>query len=177
MNSTNIIDEFNNTLNDFISKMIIQFPNETKLKTYYSAFKVTKMYNKNIPIKMFMGGCLSFTEQIKNRDAEFFKKRTEFVDKLKRCSSFTDDIGLVDYWDSLSETSRTAIWDYIQTLYVMGEMYINQDNTTIESINQFYNKISLDDSLKDLQENNTFSQEYISNLNNNNNNNNNEEQQ
>ena len=48
-NSTNIISEFNNTLDEFINKMIIQFPQETKLKTYYSAFKVTKMYDKTIP--------------------------------------------------------------------------------------------------------------------------------
>ena len=65
-NQTNVIEEFNKTLEEFINKMILQFPEETKLKTYYSAFKVTKMYDKSMPIKIYMGGCLSFTEQIYN---------------------------------------------------------------------------------------------------------------
>ena len=32
-----VLDEFNKTLDEFINKMILQFPQETKLKTYYSS--------------------------------------------------------------------------------------------------------------------------------------------
>ena len=78
-----IIEEFNKTLDEFINKMIVQFPEETKLKTYYSAFKVTKIYDKTIPIKIYMGGCLNFAEQIKTRDSDFFAKRKQFVEKVK----------------------------------------------------------------------------------------------
>ena len=113
-----IVDEFNKTLDEFINKMILQFPVETKLKTYYSAFKVTKMYDKSMPIKIFMGGCLNFTQQIKDRDTEFFAKRETFVNRIKEASSFTDDTGLVNYWENLSDASKTAMWDYIQTLFV-----------------------------------------------------------
>ena len=130
-----IVDEFNKTLDEFINKMIIQFPEEPKLKTYYSAYKVTKMYDKTMPIKIFMGGCLEFSKQIKSRDTEFFAKRKGFVNKLQQASSFSDDIGLVNYWDNLSSNSKKAIWDYVQTLYVMGEMFINKDTTIIQNIN------------------------------------------
>ena len=58
-----VLEEFNKTLDEFINKMILQFPQETKLKTYYSAFKVTKMYDKTMPIKIYMGGCLQFSDQ------------------------------------------------------------------------------------------------------------------
>lgn len=158
---TTVINEFNKTLDEFINKMIVQFPQETKLKTYYSAFKVTKMYDKTTPIKIFMGGCLSFSEQIKTRDSDFFAKRKQFVNKLTQCSSFTDDTGLVNYWEQLSANSKNAIWDYVQTLFVMGEMYINKDTTIINKINQVYNKLSLDDTLQNLEENNTISKDYI----------------
>lgn len=161
-----IVDEFNKTLDEFINKMIIQFPEEPKLKTYYSAYKVTKMYDKTMPIKIFMGGCLQFSTQIKSRDTEFFAKRKGFVNKLQQASSFSDDIGLVNYWDNLSNNSKKAIWDYIQTLYVMGEMFINKDTTIIQNINNVYNKVSFDESMKDLKENDTFSEEYIKKLNN-----------
>jgi len=161
-NSTQkIIEEFNNTLDEFINKMIIQFPQETKLKTYYSAYKVTKLYDKTIPIKIFMGGCLNFDKQIKDRDADFFAKRPYFVNKLKQCSSFTDDTGLVNYWHELSPNSKNALWDYIQTLYVMGEMYINKDTTIVTKINDIYNNLSLDESLENINKNETFSADYI----------------
>jgi hypothetical protein len=159
-----VIEEFNKTLDEFINKMIAQFPNESKLKTYYSAYKVTKMYDKTMPIKIYMGGCLNFTDQIKNRDSDFFAKRKQFVDKLKQCSSFTDDTGLVNYWEQLSDTSKNAIWDYVQTLYVMGEMYINKDTNIINKINSVYDNMELNETLQDLDKNKTLSDAYINKL-------------
>ena len=163
MNTT--IEEFKKVLDEFINKMMAQFPQEPKLKTYYSAYKVTKMYDKSMPIKIFMGGCLEFKEQIRTRDTEFFERRKGFVNKITVASSFSDDIGLVNYWHSLSESSRNAIWDYIQTLFVMGEMYINKDTSIVEKINHVYNNISFENSMKTLKENDTFTEEFINKLN------------
>lgn len=159
------IEEFNKVLDEFINKMIVQFPEEPKLKKYYSAYKVTKMYDKSMPIKIFMGGCLEFKEQIRTRDTEFFERRRAFVDKIRVASSFSDDIGLVNYWHSLSESSKNAIWDYIQTLFVMGEMYINKDTSIVEKINHVYNNISFENSMKTLKDNDTFTEEFINKLN------------
>ena len=159
-----VIEEFNKTLDEFIQKLILQFPEETKLKTYYSAFKVTKMYDKTMPVKIYMGGCLQFTDQIKARDSEFFAKRPQFVERIKKCSSFTDDTGLVNYWEQLSDASKNAIWDYVQTLFVMGEMYINKDTTMIGKINNVYNNLSLDESLQNMEQNQTFSKSYVEKL-------------
>lgn len=160
-----VLDEFNKTLDEFINKMINQFPQENKLKSYYSAYKVTKMYDKSMPIKIFMGGCLEFKEQIKIRDSEFFTKRKTFVNKVKQASSFTDDTGLVNYWANLSESSKTAIWDYMQTLFVMGEMYINKDNSIVEKINSVYNKMNFNDTLNNLKDNDSLTEEYIKKIN------------
>lgn len=160
-----VLDEFNKTLDEFMNKMILQFPQETKLKTYYSAFKVTKMYDKTMPIKIFMGGCLQFSQQIKSRDTEFFAKRKAFVNKMAQASSFSDDTGLVNYWDSLSNNSKTAIWDYIQTLFVMGEMYINKDTSIVQKITNIYNNLSFNESMEILKENDTFTEEFINKIN------------
>jgi len=160
-----VLDEFNKTLDEFMNKMILQFPFENKLKTYYSAFKVTKMCDKTIPIKIYMGGCLQFSDQIKNRDTEFFAKRKTFVNRMSVASSFTDDTGLVNYWDNLSVNSKNAIWDYVQTLFVMGEMFINKDSGMIQKINNVYNNISFNESMKTLNENNTFTEEFINKIN------------
>lgn len=143
MNS--VVEDFNKTIDEFMQKLITQFPDETKLKSYYSAFKISKMYDKTLPIKIYMGGCINFTDQIKNRDSEFFVNRKTFVEGIAKCSSFSDDIGLVNYWKNLSDDTKKAIWDYIQTLYVLGEMYINKDVALINKINSIYNNLSQDE--------------------------------
>ncbi len=81
----------------------------------------------------------------------FFAKKKGFINKIQRASSFSDDIGLVNYWENLSDVSKNAIWDYIQTLFVMGEMYINKDSSIVQKINNVYNNISFDESMKNLK--------------------------
>lgn len=165
MDFKTLIDEFNKTLEEFINKMIIQFPQENKLKSYLSAFKVTKMYDKTMPIKIFMGGSLEFKEQIKTRDTHFFTKRTTFINRIKQASSFADEMGLINYWENLSDTSKNAIWDYIQTLFVMGEMYINKDSSALEKIQNVYKNTSFEDSMKNINDNETYSEDFVNKLN------------
>lgn len=138
-----ILIKFNAIIEEFIVKMLNAFPDEQKLKTYYNAFKISKLYSKQLPIQIFMGGCLDFEKQIKNRDAEFFMTRKTFVDKCVRASSFSSDIGLRDRWETTPEITKKSIWDYIQTLYVLGEMYIKKDRGIVDKINQVYDSMSI----------------------------------
>ena len=140
---TSVLTKFNTILEEFIVKMSNAFPDEQKLKTYYNAFKISKMYNNQLPLKIFMGGCLSFADQIKRRDVEFFMSRPQFVDKCVRASSFSDDIGLRERWETTPEATKKSIWDYVQTLFVLGESYINKNEQLMDDINQVYNSMSL----------------------------------
>ena len=104
----NVSSEFNKILDEFMSKMVHTFPEQGKLNTYYKAFKVAKTVNNLMPLQLFMGGCLNFKDQIKSRDEEFFKKRPEFVEKCNSYSSFSNDIGMVEYWDTISDTTKKS---------------------------------------------------------------------
>jgi hypothetical protein len=137
-----VLPKFNTILEEFIIKMVNAFPNEPKIKSYYQAFKISKMYDDTIPIKLFMGGCLDYSDQIKNRNSDFFLNKKTFVDKCVRASSFSDDFGLKNQWENTSETTKKAIWDYVQTLFVLGEMYISKNSNSIEEINTVYNSMS-----------------------------------
>ena len=159
-----VITEFNNTLEEFMTKLVNQFPQEKKIKSYLSSFKITKMCTVELPIKIFMGGCIYFEEQIKNRDSDFFLNKKEFISKVQKSSSFADDIGLINYWNDLSEVSKKSIWDYIQTLYVMGEMYINKNTDMIKSINNIYNNFTQDE-INEINTNNKLSDNLLSKMN------------
>ena len=160
-----IIDDFNTVLDEFVEKMILQFPQETKLKSYKSAYNVTKLYDKSMPLKIAMGGLLTFKQEIKDRNEDFFKTRKTFVDKVVEASSFSNDLGLVNHWETLSENSKVAIWEYIQTLFVLGEMYINNDSETINKINNIQNNMLFNESINVIDKNNTFTEEFINKIN------------
>ena len=136
MNS--ILDEFNKTLDEFMSKMINQFPEEKKILKYYQVFKFTKVYDKSLPLKIYMSTSLSSKEYIKNRDDEYFLNNKPLQEKALELSSFSSETGLQEQWKTLSDASKTAIWDYIQTLFVMGEMYINSDHNAIEELKRIH---------------------------------------
>ena len=163
--SDNIVEKFNITLDEFICKMINQISDEPKIKTYYSAFKVAKMFKKNLPIELYMGGCINFVEQIKTRDSEFFLQRKQFVTACVECSSFSNDIGLLNHWSNLSDNTKSAIWDYIQTLFVMGEMYMKKNENSLEKITSVYNNFSHDEIQRfDDNSNNQFLDDFLNKL-------------
>lgn len=163
--SVEIVKNFNILLNEFICKMAKTFPEERKIKIYYRMFEVAKKYNQNLPIKVFMGGCLEFEHQIKTRDSEFFLCRDTFVQKCVGYSSFSDDLGLKKYWESLTEKTKGSIWEYIQTLYVLGEKYISNDSLILNEINDTYQKVSTNE-LKRFESSgdNNFSDSFINNI-------------
>ena len=158
--------QFNTILDEFISKMITTFPTQKKLKTYYRAFTVSKTYNSQIPVQLFMGGCTGFTDQIKNRDEEFFKNRETFVNCCKNCSSFGSDTGIVDEWDSLSCNTKNSIWEYIQTLFVLGEIIVNNDENLKKHISDVYDNISLNEMKRfETETTDQFSTDFLTKIN------------
>ena len=83
-----------------------------------------------------MSSTLSNKEKIKNRDEKYFMydSTSYFRKSAVELSTFSSETGLIDKWENLSDNSKTAIWDYIQTLFVMGEMYINKNENAMEQI-------------------------------------------
>lgn len=160
-----IVNNFNTIMEEFIKKIIISFPEEVKLNSYYKAFKLSRMVNERLPLQLFMGGCTKFSEQIKSRDEVFFKNEPVFVDKCYKYSSFTKDIGLVEYWDNMSQKTKNSIWEYIQTLFAMGEMYLNNNIKIKQQTHEIYSTLSEDELLRFEDENvNEFSDDFLKKL-------------
>ena len=155
----NIIDEFNNTLDEFLQKIINQFPEQSKLKKYHKTFKLTSLYDKSLPIKIYIGSTINYKEQISKRDSEFFKYKPGFSEYCTKYSSFANDSGLVERWDGLSDESKNSIWDYVQTLFVMGEMYINKDSNLINEINKIKQNFT-ESEVNNIYNNNNISEQF-----------------
>lgn len=135
--STKEIDNFNKLFEEFLEKIISKFP-YARLKTYYRGFKILKTTSPATPSNLFMAGCIEYKAQIKQRDDAFFLKDKNVKDRAKNFGNFTEDCGLDTYWNELTPTTKKAVWDYIQSLFVLGEIIVNKDKTLFAKYNNMY---------------------------------------
>tara|TARA_B100000035_G_C20983352_1_gene546561 strand:+ start:393 stop:875 length:483 start_codon:yes stop_codon:yes gene_type:complete len=131
------IDKFNVLFEEFLEKIITAFPNN-KLRTYRKGFLLLKLASPSIPVNLFMAGCIDYKEQIKKRNDYFFLKDENIKEKVGVFGNFTDDCGLDMYWNELSEKTKTAVWDYIQSLFVLGEIIITKNPESFSKYNSLY---------------------------------------
>ena len=135
--STKEIDNFNKLFEEFLEKIISKFP-YARLKTYYRGFKILKSSSPATPANLFMAGCIEYKTQIKQRDDNFFLKSKSVNNTARNFGNFTEDCGLDTYWNELTPTTKKAVWDYIQSLFVLGEIIVNKDKTLFDKYNNMY---------------------------------------
>ena len=135
--STKEIDNFNKLFEEFLEKIISKFP-YARLKTYNRGFKILKTTSPATPANLFMAGCIEYKTQIRQRDDNFFLKNKSVNDTAMNFGNFTEDCGLDTYWNELTPTTKKAIWDYIQSLFVLGEIIVNKDKTLFDKYNSMY---------------------------------------
>ena len=156
---SSLIHKFNDLLSEFIDKIITKFPNESLLN-YKKAFVLVKIASPASPANFFMAGCVDYKNEIKNRDELFFINDESIKSKI---SIFSNDIGIANHWKDLTDNTKTAVWDYIQSLFVLGEIIIKNDSTEFDKIrNSNIENYSKD--ISDFHEQ-KFSTEFLSKLN------------
>lgn len=131
------ISKFNNLLEEFLEKIIMSFPND-KLKTYRRGFLIIKSTSPHVPVNLFMAGCVDFKKEIIARNDNFFLKDKTIKERASAFGNFTDDCGLDSYWDILTPSTKKAVWDYIQSLFVLGEIIVGKNKDLFKKYNSLY---------------------------------------
>lgn len=111
------IEHFNNYLKLFVADIKSLFPEYCEnLDAYYSDLLDSDVSNDDKHVKRFIKKTQEFSEMIKSRDEELFSSDI-FIIKT---------VNFSDLWKKdISKTNREKIWEYIQTLYVLGETIIS----------------------------------------------------
>jgi hypothetical protein len=111
---------FNDMMQQFLDELVLTFPGEKKLVKYQNTFSLLRKANGKKPLKQFMESVGPYATHLMQKDEEFFKKHAPEI-------PFLDELDIGRLWtDELSETTKGAIWQYLQTLYILG--------TTISSL-------------------------------------------
>ena|SRR5210317_930898 len=113
------VTAFNDMLSQFLVELHKTFPDEKGIKKMTTSFEVIKQSNPRLIVDGFMKGVSPYADKISGKDESFLLEEIETIDFLK-------DLNIKSYWSRMSEGTKAATWQYLQTLYMLG--------TTINSI-------------------------------------------
>lgn len=102
-------------MDSFLSELAKTFPDEPGVKKYKTSYELVRKANPRKCVESYMAACAEFNQQIMNKDEAFFVEQGETI-------SFLKDMNIKKHWEDpeLSQGTRDAIWQYIQTLYILG---------------------------------------------------------
>ena len=121
-------------MGQFLDELVKTFPEESGLKKYQSTFDLMKKANPRKCVNIFMDSARQFQNQIMAKDEKFF---------LEGNVEFLDALNIKKWWDdSLSENTKAAIWQYLQTLMILGTTITSIDADTLGAIEGIAEKMA-----------------------------------
>ena len=108
------LSTFNDMMEHFVDELVQTFPDVANFKKYQMTLQVARKANPRKILTSYMDSVGPYSEKIMSKDESFWSKEAltiEFVKDLNIASIWTPD---------LSENTKSAIWQYLQTLYIIG---------------------------------------------------------
>lgn len=108
------ISAFNDMMQQFLDELVLTFPETKSFSKFQSQFKLLRKTSPRTPMNNFMESITPYANSVMQRDEKFFK---EHADKIP----FLKSLDINSIWtDDLSDSTKGAIWQYLQTLYILG---------------------------------------------------------
>ena len=121
--------EFNNYLVEFIQKFQTSMPSEKKLfSKYYKYYRGYVDQDKRIEfIEEFVGYMSRYADEIAKRDEGLFSEEEEYYPG--KSIQLMKGIDFKRIWrQEMSSVSKNNVWEYLQTLYLIGTFVMKQAN-------------------------------------------------
>ena len=110
------ISAFNDMMEQFISDLARTFPEEKGIKKYHASFDIMRKTNPRKCVEKYMEVIGPYISKITVKDDSFLNENVGFL----------TDINLRKHWTpDLSQNTKDAIWQYLQTLYMLGTTIIS----------------------------------------------------
>ena len=119
------ITGFNDMMEQFLEELVQTFPEEPAMKKYRNAFEMLRGANSRTCMENFMQNIGPYSKQVMAKDASFFLNNPDVFKDFKLTNIWTDE---------LSENTKNAIWQYLQTLYILGNTISALPENTLNMI-------------------------------------------
>ena len=122
---------FNDMLEQFVRELIETFPEEKCLKKYQIKIDMLRNSNPRKCVTKFMKNIKPYSEFIMKKDDSFFMN----VQEGQELPAIVEELNLHANWTpDLSQKTKDAIWQYLQTLYMLGTTIISIPPETMDMI-------------------------------------------
>ena len=105
------VGAFNDMLSQFLSELAQTFPEEKAIKKYETSFDILRKSNPRKVIENFMATATPLQDRIMSRDDTMLTDGS-----LKMLG----EMNIGTHWSGCSENTKGAIWQYLQTLMMLG---------------------------------------------------------
>ena len=113
------VTAFNDMMGQFLVELHKTFPEEKSIKKMLTSFDLIKSTSPRIIVNEFMKSVTPHADSISAKDEDFILKDSKNID-------FLSDIDMPKLWKRMKGGTKDAVWQYLQTLYILG--------TTIQSV-------------------------------------------
>jgi len=121
------VTAFNDMMGQFLVELHKTFPEEKGIKKMMTSFDLLKTTNPRLVVDGFMKGVSPYADKISAKDETFLLKEIETIEFLK-------DLDIKSYWERMSANTKSATWQYLQTLYMLGTTIVSIPDDTLKMI-------------------------------------------
>jgi hypothetical protein len=121
------VTAFNDMMGQFLVELHKTFPEEKGIKKMMTSFDLLKTTNPRLVVDGFMKGVSPYADKISAKDETFLLKEIETIEFLK-------DLDIKRYWEKMSANTKSATWQYLQTLYMLGTTITSIPDDTLKMI-------------------------------------------
>jgi len=120
------VKAFNDMMEQFLNELRQTFPEEKAVVKYQTAFDLLRKSNPRQCVNGFMASISAHSDKIMQKDDTFITEGN---------FEFTNEVNIGKYWNGdLSENTKAAIWQYIQTLNILGMTITSIPQETLDTI-------------------------------------------
>lgn len=122
-NKITLSTRFYKHLKEFMKDLIVVFPDDRDIKVISSTINIASMDDEEYElIYGFRDALLPLDVLITSRDDNLYKQDPSLYWKTGS-NQYQLFSKLNIYWDSLNETNRKIVWDYIQLIYTIAKQF------------------------------------------------------
>lgn len=121
------VTAFNDMMAQFLMELHKTFPNEKGIKKMMTSYDLLKSTNPRMVVDGFMKGVTPYADKISNKDESFLLEEMKNIEFLK-------DLDVAKNWSKMSAGTKSAIWQYLQTLYMLGTTITSIPSETLSMI-------------------------------------------
>lgn len=127
------VNAFNEMMDQFLTELNLTFPENKAVIKFQAAFELLRQTAPSQVLDNFMNSVKPYGQKIMAKDDTFIMTDSKDIEAL-------GDIDLGSMWNESSPNTKSAIWQYLQTMYILGTTIKSFPKDTLNMIEQMAEK-------------------------------------